>query len=331
MDWENSRIPSANRQEVVMTHSLSRRILLGGAVASLLAPRAVLAQERTAVVAAGLPEDSATPVLYGISSGAFKRVDLDVTMQPQRSGSAVASGVAGGTYQIGKISLYPLILAHAKGIPFVIIAGGGLSTPQNPIFGLLARPDSPIKTPADLVGKTVGVGSLTDMFSLTMRAWMNKHGADPATLKMVEIPISALGTAIAGGRVDAGAANEPILSEAIATGKVHLVSRMVDAIAPRFMFTAWCAMRPWADANRAACERFARVVREASALVNAHPADTVADISKFTSIPPAVIQHMQRTEAAATLDPAEIQPVIDLIAHFKEIPKAFDARELIWS
>jgi len=211
------------------------------------------------------------------------------------------------------------------------VAGGGLSTPQNPITGLLARPDSLIKTPADLNGKTVGVGSLTDMFSLTMRAWMDKHGADPSSLKMVEIPISALGAAIAEGRVDAGAANEPILSGALATGKVRLVSRMVDSIAPRYMFTAWCAMRSWADANRSACERFARVVRESATYINAHPAETVADISKFTSIDPAVIRKMQRTEAATTLDPAEVQPVIDLIAHFKEIPAAFPARELIWS
>jgi NitT/TauT family transport system substrate-binding protein len=317
--------------EVVLDHSLSRRTVLAGAAASLIAPNVASAQAATTILAAGLPEDSATPVLYGISSGAFKRAGLDVTMQGQRSGSAVASGVAGGTYQIGKISMYPLILAHAKGIPFVVIAGGGLSTPQNPITGLLARPDSPIKNPADLAGKTVGVGSLTDMFSLTMRAWMDKHGVDLSTLKMVEIPISALGEAIASGRVDAGAANEPILSGALATGKVRLVSRMVDAIAPRFMFTAWCAMRPWADANRSACERFARVVRESAAYVNGHSAETVDDISKFTGIAPAIVRRMQRTEAATTLDPADLQPVIDLLAHFKEIPAAFPAKELIWT
>lgn len=314
-----------------MTRSFTRRAVMGAAAAALLIPRAAGAQERSSITVAGLPEDSATPVLYGISSGAFKRAGLDVTMQPQRSGSAVASGVAGGAYQIGKISMYPLILAHAKGIPFVVLAGGGLSTPQNPIAGLLARPDSTIKSPADLAGKTVGVGSLTDMFSLTMRAWMVKGGVDPASLKMIEIPISALGEAIAAGRVDAGAANEPILSGALATGKVKLVSRMVDAIAPKFMFTAWCAMGPWAEANRPACERFARVVRESSAYVNAHPAETVDDISKFTGIDPAVIRRMQRTEAATTLDVAEIQPVIDLLARFKEIPAPFPAKELIWS
>jgi NitT/TauT family transport system substrate-binding protein len=314
-----------------MVNGFTRRTMLGGTAALLLAPGLASAQERTTITMAGLPEDSATPVLYALESGAFKKVGLDVTLSAQRSGSAVASGVAGGAYQIGKISMYPLIEAHAKGIPFVIIAGAGLSTPRNAFAGLMARPDSPIKTAADLQGKTVGVGSLTDMFSLTMRSWMARHGADPTTLKMVEIPISALGEAIATGRVDAGAANEPILSGAPATGKVHLVSHMEDAIAPRFLFTAWCAMKPWADANRSACERFAKVVRESAAFANAHPADTVAEISAFTGIVPAVVRKMHRTEAATSLDPALIQPVVDQIASFKEIPTRFDAKELIWT
>ena len=314
-----------------MINGFSRRTMLGGTAAFVLAPRLATAQERTAITMAGLPEDSATPVLYAIGSGAFKSVGLDVTLGAQRNGAAVASGVAGGAYQIGKISMYPLIEAHAKGIPFVILAGAGLSTPEHSFAGLMARPDSPIKTAADLQGKTVGVGSLSDMFSLTMRAWMARHGADPKSLKMVEIPISALGEAIATGRVDAGAANEPILSGALATGKVRLVRHMDDAIAPRFLFTAWCTTKAWADANRPACERFARVVRDASAFANAHPADTVADISTFTGIDPAIVRKMHRTEAATSVDPASIQPVIDLLVSFKEIPARFDAKDLIWS
>lgn len=315
-----------------MAHSFSRRTILASAAAALAAPRAAFAQEKlTPITMAGLPEDSATPVLYAIRTGMFKKAGLDVTLQAQRSGSAVASGVAGGAYQIGKISMYPLIEAHAKNIPFVIVAGGGMNTPQNPLAGLMARPDSPIKTPQDLQGKTVGVGSLTDMFSLTMRAWMMRHGADWQSLKMIEIPISALGEAIANGRVDAGAANEPILSGAIATGKVKLVSHMDDAIAPRFLSTAWCAMKSWADANRATCETFAKVVREAAAYANTHSANTVDDIAAFTGIDAAVVRKMHRTEAATSLDAATIQPVVDQIAAFKEIPVKFDAKELIWS
>ena len=44
-----------------------------------------------------------------------------------------------------------------------------------------------------------------------------------------------------------------------------------------------------------------------------------------------MIRRMQRTEAATTLDAAEIQPVVDLLARFKEIPASFPAKELIWT
>ena len=311
---------------------ISRSTALTALAGAVAAPGAAFAQVRlTSIATAGLPEDSATPVLYGIDSGAFKRAGLDVTIQAQRSGPAVASGIAGGSYQIGKVSLNPLIDAHGKNIPFVIIAPGGLSTATNPIAGLMVKVDSPIKTAAELNGKTIAVGALTDIFTLAMKAWMDKNGGDSSTLKLVEIPISAIAEAIDKGRVEAGSANEPILGAALASGKVRVLAHTFDAIAPRFMFTAWVAMKPYADANRPAMESFARVVRESAAYANKNPENTVDGIAKFTGIDAAIVRRMARTQAATSVDPALIQPVIDLIAHYKEIPARFDARELIWS
>ena len=315
-----------------MNHHLSRRTALAAVAGSLFVPHVAFAQTKTTSIAsAGLPEDSATPVLYAISSGAFKRENLDVKLEAQRSGPAVASGIAGGAYQIGKVSLNPLIDAHAKGIPLVIVAPGGLSTTANPIAGLMVAKDSPIKTAKDLNGKTIAVGALNDIFTLAMRAWMEKNGGDPTTLKLVEIPISAIAEAIDKERVVAGSANEPILGAALATGKVRILARTFDSLAPRFMFTAWVATRSWADQNRAAVESFGKVVRQAAVYANGHHADTVDDIAKFTGLDPAVVRKMARTEAATGLEPGLIQPVIDAAAHFKDIPSRFDAKELIWS
>jgi NitT/TauT family transport system substrate-binding protein len=318
-------------KELVMPLQVSRRVVLGAIAGSVMVPHAAFAQQRTAITTAGLPEDSATPVLHAIESGAFRKAGLDVTLQPQRSGPAVASGIAGGAYQIGKVSLNPLIDAHARGVPFVIVAPGGLSTATNPIAGLMVRADSPIKTAAGLNGQTIAVGALNDIFTLAMRTWMEKNGGDPSSLKLVEIPISAIGEAIDKGRVAAGSANEPILGAALAGGKVRILARTFDALAPRFMFTAWVAMRSYADQNRSTVESFARVVRESAAYVNGHRAETVDDIAKFTGLDPALVKRMARTEAATTVDPALIQPVIDAAAHFKDIPARFEARELIWS
>ncbi|HYZ16824.1 MAG TPA: ABC transporter substrate-binding protein [Candidatus Acidoferrum sp.] len=315
-----------------MSQHLTRRSALALAAGALLLPRTVSAEEQpTAITAAGLPEDSATPVLYAIQDGAFRKAGLDVTIQAQRSGPAVASGIAGGAYQIGKVSLNPLIDAHGRGIPFVIIAPAGLSTAANPIAGLMVRADSPIKTAADLNGKTIAVGALNDIFVLAMRSWMDKNGGDSSTLQMVEIPISAIAEAIDKGRVAAGSANEPILGAALATHKVRVLAHTFDAIAPRFMFTAWVAMRSWADQHRAAAEAFRRVVLNAAPYANTHHAATVDAIAKFTQLDPAAVRTMARTEAATSLDPALIQPVIDAAAHYKDIPAPFDARQLIWT
>jgi ABC-type nitrate/sulfonate/bicarbonate transport system substrate-binding protein len=97
------------------------------------------------------------------------------------------------------------------------------------------------------------------------------------------------------------------------------------------MFTAWVANRSYAEQNRAAVESFARVVRDAAVYANAHHAETVDDISKFTGIDAAIVRRMARTEAATSVDAALIQPVIDAAAHFKDIPARFEARELIWT
>jgi NitT/TauT family transport system substrate-binding protein len=310
---------------------ITRRSALAAVAGALVLPRAVAAQERTKIVAAGLPEDSATPVLYAVQRGAFAKTGLDVTVASQHSGSAVAAGIAGGSYQIGKVSMYPLIEAHGKGIPFTIIAPGGLSTADHPIAALMIAKNSTIKHAKELNGATVAVGALNDVFSLSLKAWMDKNGGDSSTLKLLEIPISAIAEAIATGRVVAGSANEPILSTALATGKVKVLAHTFDAVATRWMFTAWCAMKPWADAHRPACEAFRRVVIDSAKYANAHPAATVGAIAKFTELDPSKVRAMPRTLGGTTFDLGLIQPVIDVVAKYKDIPARFDAKELIWS
>jgi NitT/TauT family transport system substrate-binding protein len=315
-----------------VTFIISRRAAIAGAAALggwVLHPRLLSAQSLTTIVTAGLPEDSATPVLYAIQDGAFKKAGLDVSIQGQASGPAVASGVIGGTYQFGKASLPPIIDAHARGIPFVIVAPAGLSTAANPIAGLMVLTDSAIKKAADLNGATIAVGALSDVFTLALRSWVDKNGGDSSTLKLVEIPIGAIGAAIESGRVAAGSANEPILGAALASGKLRVLAHTFDAISSKFLFTAWFTTKAYAQANPGVTAAFRRVVETTAAYTNTHHAETVDAIAQFTKLDPALVKTMARTECGTTIDPSLIQPVIDAAVHYKDIPAAFDASELI--
>jgi NitT/TauT family transport system substrate-binding protein len=321
----------ANAAGVNPRFSISRRRLVAGlATVALAGPRALRAQSLTPLMLAGVPDDSITPVLYGIQSGLFKSYGLDVKLAPERSGPAITSALIGGTYQFGKASISPLVLAHAKGLPFTIVAAGGIYNASAPIDGMFVRADSPYKTGADLNGKTFGVYGIGDIFTISTKAWMLKTGGDPATIKLLELPISAMVPAIESGRIDAGSMNEPALQIALSSSKLRLIAHAWDAIAPRFLYTAWFASTNYAAANPAVVISFEKAMHDAAAFVNAHESETVDLIAGFTSVDPAVIRKMTRVEQGVSLNPALIAPVIDAMARLQYISSAFDARALLY-
>lgn len=278
---------------------------------------------------ASQPADDVTPVLYAQHAGLFAKAGLDVQITRMVSGAAVTAAVVGGSVDIGKSSLMPLINAHARGFPLVLIAPGELWLSTAPISGLVALKSSGIRSGRDLDGKTVSTAALKDLLELGTRLWVDQHGGDAQTLHFIELPTSAVPDALADGRIAAANLSNPNLAEVVASGKVRIIGRPDDAIAKRFLITGWFANAAYVAKNRDAIERFARVVRAAAAYTNAHHAETVPLIAPFWGIDADVIAHMERATSGGALDPREIQPMIDAAARYKIIDHAFNASELL--
>jgi NitT/TauT family transport system substrate-binding protein len=307
----------------------SRSTFLGLAGAALAAPSLARAADAVSIKMAGVPEDSATTVLYAIQSGLFTSAGLDVDMEPQRSGPSVMSGVVGSSYQFGKSSTPPLMAAISRGLPFLIVAPAGIYDGREPIAALLVKKDGPYKKASDLNGKTIAVGALNDIHSLATKAWIDQNGGDSTTVKFVEIPIAETPVAIEQSRVDAGSVNEPVLSAALSDNAVRVLGRNFDGIAPRFLYTAWFTSKPYAAANAAVVRNVAGVLKKSAGYVNTHHAQTIDLIAKFTSLEPSQVQKMTRVEQGTTLDPKLLQPVIDTMLKYKLIPQTIDAHELM--
>jgi NitT/TauT family transport system substrate-binding protein len=288
-------------------------------------PRLATAQTIPTLEVAGVPEDSATPVVYGVQSGIFRRAGVNVDITPQGSGSAVTAGVVGGSYQVGKSSIVPLIIAVSKRIPVKIVAAGGIYRSTAPNIAMVVSIDSPLKTAADLNGKTVGVSSPDDLYTLGLKAWMDKNGGNAASLKLLSLPQSEIEAALAAKRIDAGASGMPQLQSQVDGGKVRVFCDMCDAIAATFMFSAWFSSDQTIASRHADIAAFLRAERQAATYTNAHPADAVAALAAFTKIEPAVIAKMVRVQNGTTLDPKLIQPAIDVCARYGVIPERFDA------
>ena len=76
--------------------------------------------------------------------------------------------------------------------------------------------------------------------------------------------------------------------------------------------------------------RFTGVLRQAAQLANAHHPDTAALLADYFKGDPKVYASMARVEFADTLDPHDIQPLIDAAAKYKAIDRTFPAQEMIY-
>jgi len=272
-------------------------------------------------------ENQATPLLYGVSSGMFRRAGLDVQIIKMNSGSAVASAVAGGAVDIGKSAIVPIINAHAHGAPFTMVAGSTYYIPAE--SQMIVAASSSIHEAKDLAGKTIGVGALSDIFTLATKAWLGAHGVDPNSAKFLELPLSSAPAAITQGRIDAATLYEPILQLSIESGQFRVIDSPLDTFGKRFQVSAWFTTTDWANSHRDALDKFLHVMRDSSAYINGHYKDVIPELSAFTNIDAAVIARMPIPRYALCLTPGDIQSPIDVAANFGSIDKSFPAADLI--
>ena len=309
---------------------LSRRVAvsaLGGVLLSHVSPAG--AQSTVTINIGATLSDDTTAHLYAVDAGLYRRAGLNVVLQPLASGAAIAAAVVGGSLQIGDSSLLGIVTAHTRGIPFQYVVPGHIYRHEAPTELLIVRKDSPIQTARDMNGKTLGVTAVKDLLSTVALAWIDTNGGDSKTVKQIEFPMAAMGEAFKAGRVDAANLIEPILSQLLGSGDYRVLGDANNAVADRYLASAYVTTAGYATANPGIIQRYARVMREANQFANAHPDMTAPLLSAWTHVDAATIVRGKRFFFAETLLPADIQPVIDTAAKYKLIEKSFDAREII--
>jgi NitT/TauT family transport system substrate-binding protein len=314
--------------------AIPRSTLITGLGAAFAASRFAVpagAAELKVVHAAGVAVDDMTAALYAQQAGIFAKHGLDVRFQGGASGAAIAAGVAGGSVDVGKSSLTALILAHTHGIPFKLVAPAGLYDSRIPVAGLIVSKDSSVRSARDFNGAPFSVSSLDDMNTLATRRWVDANGGDSSSLKFVELTNSAVPNALEQGRVLGATFVGPILAQSLDSGKFRLLANSYDAIAKRFIISAWFSVPNYLDRNADTGHRFAAALREAAAYTNVHKQQTVDLLANASKVEPRVVATMPRSGSALSLDPALIQPVIDACVQYKLIPNAFPARDMIWT
>jgi NitT/TauT family transport system substrate-binding protein len=301
---------------------------LAGAFATPLLGRAVLGQDIPLRLATA-PIDVAAQPYYALKYGFFKQAGLtNVTLETIGTGAAMAVAVAGGAIDIAVNNIVGIAQAYQRSVPFTMIAAAGLYSSAAPTSVLMVKNDSPLRTAADLSGKTLGASGLRGVAQFAPMAWVDQHGGQSSTLKFVELTSPEMLAAIPAGRIDAGLIIEPYIAEAKKTMRVF--ANCFDAIAPQFIISAHFCNLPWAQAHADVVKRYAAAMQATAVWANAHhdlSADVLIDIAHLK---PDVLKTMTRSIYGEKLDPSQVQPVIDTTAKYTGSP-SFPATKLIFT
>ncbi|HXP94803.1 MAG TPA: ABC transporter substrate-binding protein [Candidatus Binatia bacterium] len=272
----------------------------------------------------------ATPLYYALHQGLFEKAGLAITLNAMASGGLATVAVVGGSAQIGLANTLSDTTAHERNIPLVLIAGAGLYDAASPLARVFVGADSPIRTAKDLENHVVAVSGLHDLLALSVKAWLAQSGADPDNVRFVEIAQPAMLPALDQKRVDAIANFEPFASAVESSGRARTLAAPYTAISRQFLVTAWFVHGPWLAAHHDVALRFAQVMHQATLYSNAHIAEMVPIVASYTGMTQEVAQQALRTQKRATsLNPAQLQPVIDAAAKFHEMSAAFPARDVL--
>lgn len=292
-------------------------------------PRSGAAQTTTVRLGASL-DDGLSPVLYGLHAGIFARHGLDVTLTSATNGAALAAAIAAGSVDVAKSAMMSLLAAYAHGVRFKIVAGGTVWDTTSPTIELCVLASSPIRTPADLSGKTIAVGTLQSLDQMATQALVDDRGGRSGSIRFIEMPFGAMLGALQQGRADCASIANPVLQKVLETRLARTIGSSYDALGNGFLEAAWFCSAAFAERNRETAERFADAFREAAAYTNVHHDATVPLLAAYAKLEPAVIRKMKRdTIATGPPQAAAIQPCVDAAAKYGYISAPFDAKELL--
>ncbi len=301
------RHPSWRRLTLVTVVLAATVVCFGGVAGS--AP----GQSLTTVTVNTLPIANGLPLTLGINKGFFAAQGLEIKPKVFQSGNDIVLALANNDGNVGYIGYTPGMIGRTQGIPISVLAASeteGTSEADN-WQNVVTKGSSSIRTPRDLVGKTVALNALKGVTEIVVRGALDKQGIDSDSVKFVVMPFPTMPGALANGLVDAVHTPEPFMSQILATG-----GRVVMAPGPvlgrYFPNGCYCAREDWMRKNPGLVKKFRAAINQSLVYANSHP-------DEIRALLPAAIRNIRLPTWSPLIDRVQLLTLAKLAKKYGAI------------
>lgn len=247
------------------------------------------------------------------------------------SNDLVNSMIAGQADILPAVSLVPIIHLEIQSPGRVRVFSHSRMNNSNALDKIIVRDSSPLHSIEDLRGKKIGVFPGTAP-SHMLAGFFKKHGVDPATVVMLQLPPQAQISSLDSGAVDALFSYEPVTTTALVRGTYRQLfgSVYADLLNP-CPIGASIISREFERNHRELAASAVHALQEGVDYMATHEAESRALLSKYVQLSPEIAARVNVADVTLSnqVDVANLQQFIDLLYQTGEIPQRIDAHRLV--
>ena len=282
---------------------------------------------RQKVTVAALSLTDAAALYIARDRGLFVKEGLDVSIQPvQQSIQALPALSKGQVDMIASANYVTFLQADEQGTLDLRILAEGVRTAPH-MMDVLVPKDSPIKSAADLKGKTVAVNILNNIQSLTLDEILDQQGAGHPVYRQIAFP--QMGPALQKGQVDAVHAVEPFDSAIQGELKARVLLDGGSAPVQSLPISGYVTTGAFAEKHAKAARAFRRAIEAASRIAAQDPAAVRAELPKYTKVTADQAKSINLPAYPATTDPAQLRRLVELMRKQGLLKKPLDPATLL--
>ena len=268
-------------------------------------------------------------VAFGIEKGIFEKQKLDVDLSPTQGGAATIPALVSGDIQVGGSNVVSLLLGASKDLPIKVIASGTKAQAEgSKDFGaIVVGKGSDIGDVKDLAGKTIAVNTLNNVAEVVVKASLEKHGVDPESVKLVEVPFPEMAPGLAKKSFDAAFSIEPFVTLTVQQGGKAIDYSYVETES-EMQIGAYAVTKQYAAENGDAVDRYAKAIAENAAYVAGHQEEFRTFLSEDAKIDPKLAKQIVLPQWSEQVDAESMAATAKLMEKYGLVDGPIDASKL---
>lgn len=249
--------------------------------------------------------------------------------------SPMTSAMQAGALDCATQGVLPIAQSMAAGnLQLYVIAQHVGERPGSFSVYWAVKDDSPIKTVADLKGKTVGISVIGGGTHGPFMMMLRKNGVDPdKDIKLVEVGFALSEDALRSGRVDAVNMNQPFAARAEAKGGTRKLFSLSEVV-PNIVHILEACRKDFVDKNPELVTAYVKDITAAMKMAVANREETMKVVSEVMKAPiPVLDTYLLKPndfarEPGAAPNFQGIQAMFDVYTEANMLPKKLDASTL---